>query len=78
MIVCICFQVTEKQIKDCLPCSISDIIYKTGCGLGCGSCLEALRKLIEDQSECGGMVYTRNLKFRALGHTGPIPVTRTI
>ena len=50
MILCVCFSITEKEVRELLPCSIEEVMLQTGCSLSCGSCFEALQKLMEEQN----------------------------
>ena len=50
MIVCICKNISSRQLKECIHrgMSIEDITQEMGLGTGCGSCLEYACSLIED------------------------------
>ncbi|WP_407304109.1 (2Fe-2S)-binding protein [Acinetobacter sp.] len=47
MIICICSNVTEKEIKQLFPLSLEDIMMTTAAGMCCGGCLESLQEIIE-------------------------------
>ena len=47
MIICLCYNVSEKEIKKLLPCSVEDIMLKTDAGMACGSCFHALQETVD-------------------------------
>lgn len=51
MIVCICSNVSEKQIEDLLPASLEDVMMKTSAAMCCGQCFEYLQKITERLEE---------------------------
>jgi bacterioferritin-associated ferredoxin len=51
MYVCLCNGVTERDIRQTAAAgcrSMSELTMRTGCGAGCGSCVEAATALLED------------------------------
>lgn len=50
MIICMCYNVTEQEIKKLLPCSVEDIMMKTEAGMACGSCFHALQETVDFQA----------------------------
>ena len=52
MIVCICKNISSKQLKECLHLGMTteDICYELGLGTECGSCLDYARNIVEDYS----------------------------
>lgn len=51
MIICVCNNISDRIIKEMLPASLEEIQFETGCGLCCGSCLEALEALCNQHSQ---------------------------
>ncbi|MBT8144157.1 MAG: (2Fe-2S)-binding protein [Gammaproteobacteria bacterium] len=54
MIVCVCKQVSESQVREALRkghSSVDEISRCLGVGTGCGTCLEYAQELIENDSE---------------------------
>ena len=51
MYVCICNGVTDRQIREAVAngCrSVAELTMRTGCGAGCGSCVNMATELLED------------------------------
>jgi bacterioferritin-associated ferredoxin len=51
MIICVCNNVSEKEIRELHYLSLEDIMFKTSAAMCCGSCFEALQKIVEEQNE---------------------------
>lgn len=51
MIVCVCHNVSEREIKALLDegLSLEEIVERTSASTGCGTCLEYLIEVIEDE-----------------------------
>lgn len=55
MYVCICVGVTDKDIKAAIDAghnTLSDLMFETGAGLGCGTCRNTLEQMIIDANGC--------------------------
>lgn len=50
MIICVCFNVSDKQIKPLMPCSVEDVMMKTDAGMCCGKCIQALQEIVDLQT----------------------------
>ena len=51
MYVCVCNGVTDRNIREAVEkgcSSVGELTMRTGCGAGCGSCLEMAAGLIDD------------------------------
>lgn len=56
MYVCLCTGVTDKQIRETLSegaCSVEDVMYCTGAGTGCGSCVSSIEELVREHEGDG-------------------------
>lgn len=54
MLVCLCNQVSDKQIRDCIRkgCNtVSGLCQELGIGTNCGCCLAYAAEFIEEMSE---------------------------
>ena len=51
MIICLCWAVSEDVIKDCIRrgYNVDEIKRRTMAGTGCGTCLETILNLIEEE-----------------------------
>jgi NAD(P)H-nitrite reductase large subunit len=84
MIVCNCFNVAEREVKECLPCTVTEAMERTGAGLSCGACTDVIREIIREGGEMvdtgdfsDGRVNVPFQKSPGLGHAGSIPAPRT-
>ena len=51
MYVCLCNGITEREIRQTALagcCSMSELTMRTGCGAGCGSCVEMATALLDE------------------------------
>ncbi|MBP6750571.1 MAG: (2Fe-2S)-binding protein [Xanthomonadaceae bacterium] len=51
MYVCLCNGVTEREIRQTAAAgcrTVGELTMRTGCGAGCGSCLQVAGQLLED------------------------------
>lgn len=49
MIICLCQNVTEKQVKE-LNLPVEEVMMKTGAAMCCGCCFEMLCEMCQEQS----------------------------
>lgn len=52
MYVCLCTGVTDREIREKLhegAASVVDVMRCTGAGTGCGTCVETIASMIEEQ-----------------------------
>lgn len=47
MIVCICSNVSEKDIKRMLPAEPEEVMLATNCAMNCGICFESMIEVIK-------------------------------
>jgi len=53
MYICLCLGVTDREIKQTIAegaCTVEDVMYCTGAGTRCGSCVETIADLLEEAS----------------------------
>lgn len=48
MIICICNNVTEAQIRELQHLPIEDVMLKSGAAMCCGCCFEILQKTLDE------------------------------
>ena len=51
MYVCLCNGITERSIRDAAAAgarSVDDLGAMTGCGSGCGSCVELAQQILDE------------------------------
>jgi bacterioferritin-associated ferredoxin len=59
MIVCICHAVSEEQIKECIKkgaSSVDEVGEMCYAGTDCGSCIEMIQELLDDNEDENGIV----------------------
>ena len=66
MYVCICKQVTERQIKEAVSngaCSLRDVQSQLGVATQCGECKHHARQCIRSTNrDCGETIFTANIQ----------------
>jgi len=71
MIVCVCANVSEREIRELLPMSVEEIMMKTNCAMNCGICFEQLLEIMATAD--GGLSRTRPpIVDSLLPGTGPL------
>jgi len=53
MIVCVCANVSEQEIRDLLPASVEEVMMKTNCAMNCGICFQAMVEIVEQVTATG-------------------------
>ena len=62
MYVCLCNGVTEREIRQTAidGCrSMSELTMRTGCGAGCGSCVQAATALLDEVQAVAALIRQR-------------------
>jgi bacterioferritin-associated ferredoxin len=63
MIVCHCFRVSDRQIRECAKNgaqTVSEVGRACGAGAGCGGCRPEISSLLGEESD-GGLIEVRSL-----------------
>ena len=54
MVICICANVTEGQIRDLLPLPLEEVMLATDAGMCCGCCMRVLQQIVEPEPTTTG------------------------
>ena len=72
MYVCICHQVTDKEIQSAVRagcCTLKDLQKKTGLGTQCGSCCQLASEVMNEVNEKNPPLAAQAAPFRKGGYT---------
>ena len=64
MIICICANVSEKDVLELLPAEVEELMVKTNCAMNCGECFQYMLEFIEKNKATAdrGLSLIRNLR----------------